>query len=307
MEKQSVQQLCEQARTAICSVMHVGVEQITDLTPMKLGMTNRSFLFTLDKQRYILRLPGEGTAKLIDRPGEALVYQQVIPLGLTDDILYLDPKSGIKITRYLEGARICNAHNERDLCRCMALLRRFHGQKLEVKREFDLFFTIEFYESLRGGQPSVYPDYGETKQKILELRPYLNAQAKAKILCHLDTVAANFLFAPDEQGGETLRLIDWEYSAMQDPDVDLAMLAVSDLPRREEADHLIDLYYTEGCSPETRVKIHAYMAVCGLLWSNWCEYKHLLGVEFGPYAQQQYRCAVEYADLAWREIEEGEK
>ena len=29
--------------------------------------------------------------------------------------------------------------------------------------------------------------------------------------------------------------------------------------------------------------------MCGLLWSNWCEYKRNLGVEFGEYSLAQYR------------------
>ena len=36
------------------------------------------------------------------------------------------------------------------------------------------------------------------------------------------------------------------------------------------------------------------MAVCGLIWSNWCEYKRNLGVEFGEYSLYQYRYGKEY-------------
>ena len=40
--------------------------------------------------------------------------------------------------------------------------------------------------------------------------------------------------------------------------------------------------------------IYALIAACGLLWSNWCEYKQHLGVEFGEYSLRQYRYAKEY-------------
>ena len=43
-----------------------------------------------------------------------------------------------------------------------------------------------------------------------------------------------------------------------------------------------------------RKKIYAYISVCGLLWSNWCEFKRNLGVEFGEYAIRQYRFAKDY-------------
>ena len=44
----------------------------------------------------------------------------------------------------------------------------------------------------------------------------------------------------------------------------------------------------------TRTKIYIYIAMCGLLWSNWCEYKRKLGVEFGEYSLRQYRFAKDF-------------
>ena len=38
-------------------------------------MTNRSFLFTCKGQKYIMRIPGEGTDHLINRKEEADVYR----------------------------------------------------------------------------------------------------------------------------------------------------------------------------------------------------------------------------------------
>ena len=44
------------------------------------------------------------------------------------------------------------------------------------------------------------------------------------------------------------------------------------------------------------------MAVCGLLWSNWCEYEWRRGVEFGEYSLRQYRYAKDFARLAGERI-----
>ena len=43
-------------------------------------------------------------------------------------------------------------------------------------------------------------------------------------------------------------------------------------------------------------------AVCGLLWSNWCEYKKKLGVEFGEYSLRQYSYAKEYYKIVMEEL-----
>lgn len=70
----------------------------------------------------------------------------------------------------------------------------------------------------------------------------------------------------------------------------------------------IAAYFTEGCSDETRIKIYCYIAACGLLWSNWCEYKRNLGVEFGEYSLRQYRYAKDYYRIVQEELKkQGEE
>lgn len=286
------------ALEAIASALSVAPGGITDITLLKKGTTNRSFLFTAKGRRYIIRIPGEGTDRLIDRRREADVYRAISGHGLCDDPVYLDPETGRKIARYLENARVCDVRREEDLRRCMDLLRRFHDMELSVPHCFDLFDQIEFYEQLRGGTPSVYRDYQETKNNILSLRPYLDSVPHRWCLTHIDAVADNFLFCPDGDD-EQLQLIDWEYAGMQDPLADIAMFAIYSLFERQQIDHLIDLYFRPDgiCGEQTRVRIYAYVAVCGLLWSNWCEYELHRGVEFGEYALRHYRYAKEYFRL----------
>ena len=161
-------------------------------------------------------------------------------------------------------------------------------------RHAKLFEQIEFYESLWQGSRSVYRDYPQTKEKILSLQSYIEQHAQPHVLTHIDAVPDNFLFVADGDGVEQIRLIDWEYAGMQDPHVDIAMFCISALYDRQQVDHLVDLYFENKCSREDRIKIYCYIAACGLLWSNWCEYKRQLGVEFGEYSLRQYRFAKDY-------------
>ena len=55
--------------------------------------------------------------------------------------------------------------------------------------------------------------------------------------------------------------------------------------------------------PYKKIKIYCYIAAGGLLWSNWCEYKKILGIEFGEYSLKQYRYAKEYYKIAINEME----
>ena len=179
--------------------------------------------------------------------------------------------------------------NYEDVKKCMKRLHAFHDLKLKVNHEFDIFGQMEFYETLWEGMPSVYKDYEKTKANVLSLKSYIDAHAGEKVLTHIDAVPDNFLFV-EKDGKEEIRLIDWEYAGMQDPHVDVAMFCIYSLYNKRQVDRLIAAYFTEGCSDETRIKIYCYIAACGLLWSNWCEYKRNLGVEFGEYSLRQYRC-----------------
>ena len=90
---------------------------------------------------------------------------------------------------------------------------------------------------------------------------------------------------------------------MQDPHVDIAMFSLYSMYTKEEVDKLYDIYFDGTYDEAVRAKIYAYIAACGLLWSNWCEYKRQLGVEFGEYSLKQYRYAKEYYKYASELIE----
>lgn len=91
------------ALDVIADIFSVKPEDIVDITVLKKGMTNRSFLFSVNGDKYIMRIPGEGTDQLINRAQEAEVFQTISGLGLCDDPVYINPSNGYKITKFLEG------------------------------------------------------------------------------------------------------------------------------------------------------------------------------------------------------------
>ena len=291
----------------ICGALGCSVSDISDISVLKKGMTNRSFLFSVKGSKYIMRIPGEGTDKLINRRQEADVYRAISGLGLCDDPVYINPDNGYKITSFLENVRVCDPSSEEDLKRCMKKLRGFHEMRISVDHTFDLCRQIEFYESLWDGAPSIYRDYLRTKKKVLSLCDYVESLDHDWCLTHIDAVPDNFLFySSGGAAGEQLQLTDWEYAGMQDPHVDIAMFCIYSLYNRQECDRLIDIYFEGRCNRSTRTKIYIYIAMCGLLWSNWCEYKRKLGVEFGEYNLRQYRYAKDFYRAAKELMESSE-
>ena len=287
------------AISIIQDCFNVEVDEIKNITVLKKGMTNRSFLFECQNKKYIMRIPGEGTDHLINRKEEADVYQALENRQICDDVLYMNPDNGYKITAYLEDATNCDAENWNEVEACMTKLREFHELNLKVDHRFDIFGQINFYESLWNGEKSYFKDYETTKAAIFELKKWINTLEKNETLVHIDAVPDNFLFTK-----EGVRIIDWEYAGMQDPHVDIAMFSIYSLYSKEQVDYLIDLYFKGEVSPVIRTKIYAYIASAGLLWSNWCEYKRSLGIDFGEYSLCQYRYAKEYSKLVLSTLEE---
>ena len=113
-------------------------------------------------------------------------------------------------------------------------------------------------------------------------------------MTHIDAVPDNFLITPEKD----VYLIDWEYAAMCDCYVDIAMFALYAGYTKTQLDKLIDLYFQKQVEENIRVLIYCYMAVAGLLWSNWCEFKEDLGIQLGDYAKKQYEYAKSYSVLA---------
>lgn len=280
----------------ICDSLNTSKEKIHNIASLKSGMTNRSFIFECDNKRYIFRIPGEGTDKLINRRQEYDVYVQIANQNICDRIIYMNPENGYKITEFIEGSRNCDPNDDRDVVDCMGVLKKFHDRKLSVDHFFDIFEQIEYYEQLRN-RNSVYQDYNSIKENIFKLRKYIEEQDIEYCLTHIDAVPDNFIISDNG-----INLIDWEYSAMQDPHVDIAMFAIYALYDKSRIDFLINTYFDGVCPRDVRLKIYCYIAACGLLWSNWCEYKATLGVEFGEYSLRQYRYAKDFYRYFMEEI-----
>lgn len=279
-------------------ILKVNKKDIHNIHTLKKGMTNRSFIFTVNNKRYIMRIPGEGTDKLIDRREEYDVYQRVKKEPYTETILYLNPDNGYKISEFLENTRNSDSNNVQDVKESMNVLRKFHSQNYQVDHTFDIWKQIDFYESLRK-TASAYRDYEEIKDRVLKLKPFIDDNVTKWSLCHIDANYDNFLI---DQNNNVF-LIDWEYAGMQDPDLDIAMYAIYAGYTKEKIDQLINIYYENKVSENIRYKIYAYVAVGGLLWSNWCEYKQSLGLDFGEYSLAQYRYAKEYSKLVLNYLE----
>ncbi|MCI9582337.1 MAG: phosphotransferase [Clostridium sp.] len=287
----------------ICELFDVPAAEITDLHALSSGMTNHLMHFSCKGKEYLMRSPGEGTRKLVSRQKESAVYKALASTGMdiSDKVLYLNPETGYKVTEFWTDARACDPENPKEVEACMRHLRRFHQQQLQLEFRFDLRAQLDYYEELR--QDSMpFADYDLTRRHVDELLRRAEACPREECLSHIDSVYDNFLFVRREDGSEQVRLIDWEYSGVSDPHLDIAMFCIYAYYDKEQIDQTIDFYFDGRCPEAVRQKIYCYIAAAGLLWTNWCEYKSRMGVRYGAYEMRQYQYAkqfYEYVVTLW--------
>ena len=287
------------AMDLVSRVFKVPESHITDIRCLKAGMTNKSFLFRVDGAHCICRIPGPGTELLINRREEKEVYDTVASLGITEEVLYMNPDTGYKIARYYENARNAAADNWKDMEICMGIVRKLHQSGLTVDHSFDIRERIDFYERLclqHGGIP--FEDYEKVRGWMNELMDRLDQMDRPQCLCHIDANVDNFLIFPDHSA----KLLDWEYAGMCDPLMDVSMCAIYSYYEEEQTEKLLELYLQRRPDDRERFITYADAALGGFLWCLWAVYKASLGEEFGEYTIIMYRYAKRYYKKLMKEL-----
>ena len=290
----------EVALLCASNILGTNPQAVQHLTLLKRGQTNSSYRFDFGGKQYVIRIPTEKVDRLINHSREAEICRLLEGKGIAENLVFHSGQDGLKLSEYIKDCHPCNPQSKKDLEKSMALLRRFHNLNLKSEHATDLFEAIEYYESLWEEEFSLYPDYPSVKKDIFSLKPFIEKTATQKCLTHFDAVPENFLISDSDNSAY---LIDWEYAAMQDPHLDIAMFCLQALYDQKEIDSLIDIYFEGRCEKKTRIKIYCYIAIGGLLWSNWCESEIRHGAEFGAYSIKQYRYAKEYYKIAKKEME----
>lgn len=247
------------------------------------GMTNNNYLIDTNEKKYVLKLFGKGTDKLIDREKEKYNLKIIQNLNLDVNNYIFDITKGVKINEYIENAETLNSITiKTELHQIANTLSKIHSSNNFFINKFDVFDEIKKYESLISGNIN-YLYYEKIRTEVLFLKEDLNKIGIEYKNCHIDLVPENFI-----KDDKKLYLIDWEYSALNDPMWDLAALFLeSDFNEKEEM-YFIGIYEDEKNKINLQ-KILIYKILQDFVWSLWTIYKEEQGSDFGNYGTERYR------------------
>lgn len=259
------------------------------------GMTNNSVVVSANNEKYIVRLPGEGSDKLVNRAKECAVYNFLRKLDYDNITLYCNDE-GFKISKYIRNARTANPYNKADVVASMQALKAFHNRDFITDMfDFNLEQKLVEYENFAGIKlESMTPAYMNVRNRCMRILSWINTLTKKYCLCHIDCNPDNVIF---QRKDTKPILIDWEYASMQDPDLDIAMWATYCHYDLSMFNQLLTAYFGCSLNNTTKFKIYGYAAFAGLLWWVWCEYKKQLGVTYGNYQNAQFDTADKYSKL----------
>lgn len=257
------------------------------------GITNENYYLATAEQEMMLRLPGQCT-DLIDRAQEEKNAQIAAGAGLNPETLYFSADTGIKITRYISGARALDSRLAADpgmMARTAALLRRLHRELPAFENRFDPALLFRQYLGPNRAQLEVvFEDLEDACRIFWAIWPALGELSLAP--CHNDPLAENLIL----DGEGKLWLIDWEYSGQNDPFWDVAAhLLESDFDVAQQR-RFLQLYLGRQPEREEERRVLLLQIAQDLLWSVQTMVKTLAGEDQFDYAKHRYARAEKLAD-----------
>lgn len=281
--------------TNICKILNCKEEEIKNIFPIKYGMTNTSFKFDIKNKSYIYRHPGYGTEKYINRKSEKYSMDIAKKLNLDNTYIYMDEDSGFKISHFIKNSKILSYDDEKNVKISLDMLRKLHKSGIKSEYTFDIFNSIKkFRLTIKDANRDDFDDINKLNEMIEKLRKFLEKENFEKCICHCDSYNQNFLLDEDEN----INLIDWEYSAMSDPAVDIGTFIACSKYSYEKSIEIIKYYLKENFSNKNLRHFISYVAICSYFWFLWGIIQEINGKSIGEYLYIWYTYIKMYSKKA---------
>ena len=262
----------------IARVLECNESDILNFKAIKEGLTNTSFVFEVSGRKYVYRHPGEGTEAIISRPHEKKALELAKSIGVDPTFIYMDEKTGWKLSDFVEGIRVPSYDSLEDSKRVLGVLRKLHERKLSVDWSFLPWEEAAKIEAmLRGSKEGIAdPEFDKLKSMVEKCYRKCQGDGIGMCFCHCDTYAPNWMLTQSE----TI-LIDWEYAGNADPGCDIGTYIMDSMWEVPEAERFIKEYCGEGMTDAQLFHYLAYTAILSYYWYVWALYREACGAVMG--------------------------
>ncbi|HET7820619.1 MAG TPA: phosphotransferase [Ornithinibacter sp.] len=235
------------------------------MTPLPGGLTNTNYRVRTDTGLdVVVRVSAPETGLLgVDRHAEHVNTLAAAAAGVGAPVIdYLEGR-GVMVVGFLPGRTWTDADVAAELPRLAAALHRLHAGPAFVGR-FDMFaLRRQYLDIVREHGFRMPAAYSALEPFADRLEQVLGGAPEPLVPCHNDLLAANVL----DDGGD-LRIIDYEYSGMNEPSFELGN-AIAEAGLGEDAlVELCDAYHgRHDDALVARAELWGWMARYG--WTLW--------------------------------------
>ena len=218
-------------------------------------------------ERYVLRIPGEGTDTFIDRQRELNNHVAAAKTGVTPPVLHLIQPGHCTVVPFIHGETMhpetIAGHPDR-LEKIVRAIRTYHDHAV-FEHEIRVFEMIREYTAMARDVGAPRPvEYDHLYELGAAIEVAMKRDQPSPTACHCDLLSENFIL--DEDG--KMWIIDWEYGGTTDPYFDLGDFCVEHpLSAQEERDVLV--WYCGEMNEPRYCRMMLYKLVADLWWSIW--------------------------------------
>ena len=256
------------------------------------GLTNRNLKVVTEAGAFVVRLwSDDGALLAIDRDNEHVSSLRAAATGVGAPVVAYLPEHNALVIEFVAG-RTLSAEDLRGgfpLPRIAAAVRTLHTAE-PFENEFDMFEIQRRYLELVTERGFRLPDrYLDFEPQVHALERAMRVRAEAPVPCNNDLLAENFI----DVGGD-LRLIDYEYSGMNEPSFELGNVWSESNLSLGQLEELVAHYYgAPSASKVARARLWGLMSKYGwTLWGSIQASVSDLDFDFWGWAMEKYDRAV---------------
>lgn len=230
------------------------------------GITNHNYTVTVDKKKYVLRIPGAGTDIFIDRENELLCSIEAGKSGVVPRVFHHLKPENVTVLDFIEGKTLTTEEirdSDELIRRIVSAILAIHT-KATFRKPFNPFDTVRVYMKYVQRYDAPLPDdFDWITSLVTRIEDAMKRNPPDDVACHNDYLSENFL-----DDGTKIWIIDWEYGGQGDPYFDLGDFAVEH-PFTRKQEELIIREYCGDLVPERLYRMLLHKITSDYWWSVW--------------------------------------
>jgi thiamine kinase-like enzyme len=266
-----------------------GERTVTELAG---GLTNTNYKVVTGDGAYVMRVSAKDAGLLaIDRENEYLNSVSAAEAGVGAEVVDYVPQHSLLVLEFIEG----QTQSAEDLRRgdklemVAAACRRLHSAA-PFRDDFNMFRIQHRYLGLVQERGFRLPDrYLEFEPQVRRIEAAMAVRDEGTVPCNNDLLAENFI----DTGG-AFRLIDYEYSGMNDACFELGNVWSESNLSLDQLDELVTHYYGRRLRNRiARARLWGLMSKYGwTLWASIQDGVSDIDFDFWGWGMEKYERAV---------------